>query len=482
MKTFIACLGTETNSFSNLPTGMQTFRDTMYFEGDATQHPPTTFSLPLHVWRSRTEEMQGQVVESVAAFAQPSGVTVRGVYEGLRDAILADLKAALPVDMVLLAMHGAMTAEGYDDCEGDTLAHVRQVVGPDVVIGVELDLHCSITPTMTDAADVIVLFKEYPHTDVGPRAEEVFDLCRRAQAGEIKPVIAVQECRMISKWRTPFEPMKSVVAEMQAAEGQGDILSVSFAHGFPWQDVACTGSKMLVVADGNAPAAAETAKGFADRLWSVRDETNQDMVSTEQALDLIEAGPGPVVVADVADNAGGGAPSDSTFVLKAALARGLTGIMSCHYWDPVAVRLCGEAGEGARLNLRIGGKCGVTSGDPVDLDVEIRRILEGGEQTFGDARTPMGTVVWLSAGGIDLILTSKRCQVFHPDSMTQLGIDPTGYRGIVVKSSQHFYAGFAPIAASVHYISGPGSIPPDFATIPYQKFTDPYWPRVADPF
>ena len=481
MRTFIACLGTETNSFSSMPTGMQTFRDSMYYERDATQHAPNTFSLPLHVWRKKTEEMQGEVIESIAAFAQPAGVTIRSVYEGLRDTVLADLKAALPVDVVLLSLHGAMTAEGYDDCEGDFLAHVRKIVGPDVVLGAELDLHCSITPQMTEAADVLVLFKEYPHTDVGPRAEELFDICHRAHTGEIDPVMAVHNCRMISKWRTPFEPMKSIVSEMQAAEGQGDILSVSFAHGFPWQDVEHTSSKMVVVSNGNLTAAAETARVFADRLWAVRHETNQEMLSTDQALDLIEAGPGPVVVADVADNAGGGAPSDSTFVLRAALERGMSGLMTCHYWDPVAVRFCEEAGEGATINLRIGGKCGPSSGDPVDLKVVVKRILEDAEQTFGDARMPMGTVAWVTSGDIDLILTTKRTQVFHPDSMTQLGVDPSSYKGIVVKSSQHFYAGFAPIASRIEYISGPGAIPPDFATIPYEKFQEDYWPRVENP-
>ena len=153
MKVFIACLGTETNSFSAMPTGWTNFEETMLYRGDATARTATTFSLPMHVWKKATEEHQGQVVESIAAFAQPAGLTVKSVYEGLRDELLADLKAALPVDIVLLSMHGAMTADGYDDCEGDLLANVRAIVGPDVVIGGELDLHCSITPKMVDAAD-----------------------------------------------------------------------------------------------------------------------------------------------------------------------------------------------------------------------------------------------------------------------------------------------------------------------------------------
>jgi len=483
MKVFIASLGTETNSFSSMPTGMRGFEDTMLFHGDATRHAAATFSLPLHVWRAAAEARQGETVESLAAFAEPGGPTVRGVYESLRDEILTDLRKAMPVDIVLLSMHGAMTAEGYEDCEGDLLARVRAIVGPDVVIGGELDLHCSITPEMVEHADALVLFKEYPHIDAGERAAELFEICLAAHRGQAKPVMAVHDCRMIDMWRTSFEPMRSLVDEMQAAEGRDGILSVSFAHGFPWQDVPENSAKMLVVADGDAGLAAETARAFGRKIWARRSETGQRTVTIDEALDLIEAGPGPVVVADVADNAGGGAPSDSTFLLARALERGMTGVLSGYYWDPVAVRFCEEAGEGAALRLRVGGKCGPESGDPVDLTVTVKRILQGASQSFGDATVGMGAAVWLSAeAGVDLILTSTRTQVLHPNGMTQLGVDPAGYRGVVVKSTQHFHAGFAPIASRIAYMACPGAIPPDFAAIPYKRFTAPYWPRVENPF
>ena len=482
MKTFIACLGTETNTFSPMPTGRTGFEEAIFYRGDATQHEASTFTLPLHIWRQKTEERQGEVAESLATFAQPAGITVRSAYEGYRDEILADLRAALPVDMVLLSMHGAMTADGYDDCEGDLLAHVRELVGPDVVVGAELDLHCSITPLMVEKADALVLFKEYPHIDVGERAAELFDICAATAAGEVRPVTEVRDLNIINKWRTPKEPMKRIVAEMQAAEQEDGVLSVSFAHGFPWQDVPCTSAKMLVIADADPAKAGDVAQRFVDRLWDLREAMVEPMLTVEQALDAIEAGPGPVVLADVADNAGGGAPSDSTFVLTAALQRGITGILTGYYWDPIAIRFCEEVGEGGKLRLRVGGKCGPESGNPADLQVTVRRIVTDGTQSFGDATMPMGTVVWLSDDrGIDLILTSNRTQVFHPNGMTQLGIDPAAYRGIVVKSSQHFYAGFEPVAASIQYISAPGAIPPDFEKIPYEKFADPYWPRMQNP-
>lgn len=484
-KTFIAALGTETNSFSSMPTGMATFEETMLYYGDATQHPPGTFSLPLHRWKAAAEARGGAVVESVAAFAQPAGLTVRRVYEGLRDRLLSDLKAALPVDIVLVSMHGAMTADGYLDCEGDLLAHIRALVGPDTVIGGELDLHCSLTDQMIANADVLVTFKEYPHVDVGDRADELFEICWNARAKTIAPVMAVQECRMVDMWRTPFEPMKSFVAEMQAAErDEAGVLSVSFAHCFPWQDVPENGAKMLVVADGDAALAQSVAARFQQRLWSLREQTHRPPIPMAEALDALAAATAqPMVLADVADNAGGGAPSDSTYLLKEMIDRGVSGVISGFYWDPVAVRFCEEAGEGARFQLRVGGKCGPRSGLPVDMTVTVNKIVHDGWQYFGESITPMGTVVWLSTeSGIDLVLTTKRTQAFHPNGFEQLGIDLQSYKAIIVKSIQHFYAGFAPIASEVLFVAANGEIPPTYAEIPYQNFKTPYWPKVADPF
>ena len=484
MRVFIACLGTETNTFSSLPTGEQTYRDTAVFDGDATRHTPNPFSLPLHIWRERAEAEGHEVIEGLCAFAQPAGRTIRRVYEGYRDRILEQAEAALPLDLVLVNMHGAMVAEGYDDCEGDLLAGLRAVVGPDAVIGGELDLHCHITPLMLEAATALVTYKEYPHIDIGERADDLFRLCHDAAHGRTRPVMAAHDCRMISMWRTTDEPMRTFVNRMKAREGSDGILAVSFGHGFPWGDVAEVGAKTLVVADGDADKAAALAADLGARLWAMREETRPTAIGIDEAIDrALAIDGGPVVLADVSDNAGGGAPSDSTFILERLIARGVGDAASGLYWDPVAVRFCMEAGEGATLRLRIGGKCGPDSGNPVDLTVTVERIVTGAAQTFGAARNRIGDAVWVRAeGGLDLVLNTVRTQVFHPDAFTAVGLDPAGKKIVVVKSTQHFHAGFAPIAKEILYVAAPGAIAPDFAAIPYTKLAKPYWPRVEDPW
>ncbi|WP_295144504.1 M81 family metallopeptidase, partial [uncultured Reyranella sp.] len=213
-KIFTACLGTETNTFASIPTGLGLFEETCLFRKGSYGDKVPMFGAPLDVWRKRSEAKGWQVVESLCAFAQPAGKTVKKVYEAFRDEIIADLKAAMPVDAVFLSMHGAMVAEGYDDCESDLLAHVRKVVGPDVPVGVELDLHCNIGEgTMRDAT-ALVLFKEYPHVDVSDRADDLFNVMEGAIEGRTKPVMATWDCRMIGVFHTTRQPMRGFVDKL----------------------------------------------------------------------------------------------------------------------------------------------------------------------------------------------------------------------------------------------------------------------------
>lgn len=481
MKLFIAGLATETNSFSPIPTGTLAFEDSQVTR-HATAEPPNLFSAPLHEWRAMGEALGWEVHEGFCAFAQPAGPTIRATYEKYRDNILADMAKAKP-DVVLLTMHGAMIADGYDDCEGDLLTRARAQVGPDVVIGLEIDPHNHLTEAMLTAADLIICYKEYPHTDTPDRARELFTLAADTVAGKIKPVMRDYDCRMITMFHTSRAPMRGFVDDMMASEGTGKILSLSLSHGFPWGDCARVGARMLAITDGDADLAAQTAKSYGEKLWSQREAFRPDWPSIPEALDLVDAAAAtPLVLADFADNAGGGAPADSTFVLKEVLTRSMRDIALGIFWDPVLVRMCQDVGVGGTMQVRLGGKVHTTSGDPIDQKVTVRGIREDMHQMMGETKMPMGTGVWLEHEGVHVILSNLRTQAFHPNAFTDLGLDLAQLRAVVVKSSQHFYAGFAPIAADVHYINGPGAITPDYANIPYTKRDPNYWPKVENPF
>lgn len=486
MKLFIAALDTETNTFAPLPTGGQAFAEGFVAHGDATRLPENYCSAQLYVWRRRAEALGWQVAESLCAYAEPGGITAREVYEGFRDEILADLRAARP-DVVLLALHGAMVAEGYEDCEGDLLAAIRAEVGSGVPVGVELDLHCHLTEAMLRAATVLVTYKEYPHIDIPARAEELFTLIADAAAGRTRPVMAAYDCRMIGMFRPTAQPLRDFVDHLSRHEGRDGILSLSLVHGFPWGDVPDVGAKLLAIADGDEERAIAAARHHGEAFFAMRKELSPACLTVAAALDvardLLIAKPGrPVIIADVADNPGGGASGDSTFFLEAVRVRGLTNVMLGYVWDPIAVRFCHEAGLGAVLDLRIGGKCGPTSGAPVDMRVTVMGLAEDVTQRFGEAPVSLGPSAWVRGEGIDLVLCTLRTQTFHPEAMAALGLDPAALGIIIVKSMQHFHAGFAPIASAVLYATSPGTLSQDFAAIPYTRKTGRFWPRDEDPF
>ncbi|KJS19918.1 MAG: microcystin LR degradation protein MlrC-like protein [Hoeflea sp. BRH_c9] len=482
MKLFIAGLTTETNSFSPMPTGHASFVEGGIFHGDATAHPLQYWNAALHIWREMAEARGWEVVESLCAAAQPGGPTVKPEFEAFRDEILSDLRAAGHVDVILLGLHGAMIADGYDDCEGELIAGAR-AIAPDAVIGGLLDPHCHLTEQMLTKATLLIAFKEYPHVDVPDRARELFALAERTARGEITPVMRDWDCRMIIAMPTPQQPMRGFVDAMSAREAEDGILSLSLAHGFPWGDHPRTGARAFAITDGNADQAAAEAERLGRALYDLRFELHRDIPGIEAALDLAEAAPkGPIVLADMSDNAGGGAPADATFLLRAMIERGMRSIATGIFWDPIAVRICKEAGIGATLQLRLGGKCGPMSGDPLDLTVTVRNIADAMTQRFGELPSPMGQTVWVEADGIDIVINDNRSQTFHPDAFEKLGIDLSQRRYVCVKSSNHYQAGFNPIAAQVIPVATPGAITPDFANIPYTKRARTYWPAVQDPF
>jgi microcystin degradation protein MlrC len=481
MHLFTASLGTETNTFSPIPTGAQLFADTSLVRGGAYSANPDLFSLPMIEFRDRARARGWRVTESLCTFAVPAGPTVQGVYEAFRDEILADLAQAMPVDAVLLSLHGAMVAEKTVSCETDLVQRIRTVVGPSVPIGVELDLHCHLTEALAAAATAIVIFKEYPHIDVRERAAELFDIVAAAVERRARPRMSVFDCRMIGLYPTTLEPMASFVRKIEGLEGKDGVLSISIAHGFPWGDVPDMGTRVLVVTDGDKADGSALARSLGLELRTLRERIEAPWLPLDAALDQAIAAPaGPIVLADIADNAGGGAPSDSTFLLRAILQRGMREAALGCIWDPGAVALCFEAGEGARMKLRVGGKLGPMSGEPIDLDVMVMRLRREAVQDYLGAKTRMGDCAAVHADGIDIVLNSKRTQTFTPSAFTNVGIDPASRRFVVVKSMNHFRAGFAPIAKQILYAASPGAIDFDYKRVAYRNVKRPIYPLDPD--
>ncbi len=482
MRVFVGSLATETNTFSPLYVDRSAFETAMYFPPGTHPPEPTLCSAPFVAARRRAASDGFTLVEGTATWAEPAGLVSRDAYESLRDEILGQIEAALPLDVVLFGLHGSMVAVGYDDCEGDLLARAREIVGPGCIIGAELDMHCHLTPQMVEAADVITAFKEFPHTDFLARAEDLTDLCLRAARGEIAPRMGVFDCRAMGGFMTSREPGRSFVDRLMAMEGRDGILSISIAHGFPAGDVREMGTKVLVIADGDASEAEALAEALGREMLAWPASAAAPHLKPEEAIaHALTVSGQPVVMADRWDNPGGGVAGDATVMVHALLARPEIPAAIGALWDPVAVSFCRAAGPGTRLSLRFGGKAAASSGQPVDAEVVVRAVTDDLVIPFEQSRVSLGPAASITIGSLDVVLATGRAQTFSPPVFTDLGIDLAAKKIVVVKSSNHFHAAFAPIAAEICYLDTGGPYPSDPLRVTYTKLRRPMAPLDPNP-
>lgn len=482
MRIFSATIATETNTFSPLPTSIDAFKESVFLRpGEHPTDAPLMCTAPLFVARQRAAKDGFTLIEGSCFAASPAGTVNRADYEFMRDEVLGQLRAAMPLDAVLLGLHGAMVAHGYDDVEGDLIERTRAIVGTQCVIGVELDPHCHMTLKRLRHCDIMICYKEFPHTDVIDRAEDVLDLVLRTLRGEIKPVMSLYDCRQIGSYPTTLPLMRGFVDRMMALEGKDGILSVSAVHCFPYADVEELSGRILVVADGDKAKADALATRLGEEFVSMRGRTTPEYFSVAEGVKAARAFDGaPVVVADPADNAGGGAPSDNTSILRELIAQGVTGAALGPLWDPIAVRLCFDAGKGAHFPLRFGGKTSPASGQPVDARVEVTALARDCWQSFGPTKVPLGDCAAVRIGGIEVVLITNRTQALGLELFSNLGIDPRACKILVLKSTNHFMAAYGPIAKKVVYVDSDGPLARQYTLLPYTKIARPIWPLDAE--
>lgn len=483
-RVFLGMIAHETNSFSPLPTSLRAFaEDVLSRRGGPEASRAKARAFPGYGDLAAVALERGDhLIEGLAAWTQPSAPATAATYRTLRDELLADLAAAGDVDMVLLNLHGAMLAEDCDDCEGDIVVRARAIVGSDTPIGVLLDLHGNVGPAMLDAGAIVVACKEYPHTDYRARAEELYAIVARAAAGETRPLTLMRRVPVLELIGTTEPPMRDLVDELAVREGRRGVLSISIMHGFAWADTRHAGAAVLVVTDGSDPASAQAElEAVGRRFFDIATGSPSRRLGVDAALDEAFAAAQrarPVVVADGADNPGGGAACDSTWLLHALIARGAQDAAIGMIWDPQACAIAADAGVGARLPLRIGGKVGPMSGPPVDVEVEVLAVREDALQRGlgGQLTERLGLAVAVRAGGIDILLNSVRQQVFSTEAFTALGVDLASKAVIVVKSIQHFRASFDSIAAATLSCSAPGTLALNLRDLPYRNLRRPIWP------
>lgn len=423
------------------------------------------------------------LVPLVWANAEPAGPVSDGAFDRICGMICDGLAAAGHLDGLYLDLHGAMVTESFEDGEGELLRRIRDVTGPGLPLVASLDLHANVSEAMVELTDAMTIYRTYPHVDMAETARRASVLLRRLIAGDAairKAVHKVPYLIPLSAQCTDDPPCDRLFAALPGLEAEG-VLSVDCALGFPPADTRECGPAIVAygldqtatrAALDELAALAESAEGaFANALLSP-----EEAVSRGKALGR----PGrPVLLADVQDNPGAGASSDTTGLLRAMVAGGVRGGILGLLWDPRAVEQARAAGLGARIRLELGGRYG-TDGLPFDAEFEVEALSDGNVRCAGPVTggltVHLGHMALLrvldETAEVRVAVSSVRTQCLDRAMISTLGVDPRDQAVVALKSTNHFRADFAPIAREVLMVRAPGAHPCELEAIPYRRLRE----------
>ena len=410
--------------------------------------------------------------------AVPSAHVEQDAYDRVTAMLCDDLAAAGALDAVYLDLHGAMVTEHLEDGEGPLLARVRETVGPDVPVVASLDLHANVTRQMIAATDAMVAYRTYPHVDMmqtGARAVALIEKGHR----QGRPRCAARKLDFLIPlvWQcTDIEPARSLYAGLESLEDDlrdSGLWSLSLATGFPPADIREVGPTVLAYAADD-----KTAELAADRLAASVRNAEADfagkLYSPDEAVRLRASNPaGPLVIADTQDNAGAGGNSDTVGMLRALVSHDVEDAVFGLVYDPETAKQAHAAGIGAAIDVRLGAGSAWQGEAPFEGRFTVQALGDGKFTAtgpmFGGARMNLGPMAVLKIGGIEVVVSSRKMQCADQGILRHVGIEPAERSVLVLKSSVHFRADFAPIASEVIIVASPGANPVDHLTLDYRR-------------
>jgi microcystin degradation protein MlrC len=487
MRIAIGQLWQETNTFNPLPTTRQDFEAFGVLRGpNVVEHMAETNELGGFIQALRRSPERPQIVGLARLPAWPGGAATQETFAWLRDVLVEEMQRALPVDAVLLALHGSLAADGTPDVEGAVLQAFRQVLGPRLPLVATLDLHANITVQMVENADALVLYHTAPHVDVFETGQRGAAVLRRILVDGVRPVTAFQKMPLVvpaerANTQDPASVSHALRLRLQDLEANPRILSAGLATVQPWLDIPELGSAILVVSDGDAELARRECAALAQEVWQRRREYVPQLVDVAEAIRLAhEHRDGLVVVSDSADATTSGAPGDSTWVLRELLK---------YTWPRpalvtvVSAEVVAEAqrlGVGSACVTQLGGVRDRRFSSPVTVAGRVVRLFDGRFVMSGHlARNlpiDMGPCAVLQAGNVYIVITSRSGPHFAPQLFEAAGLDPFAASVLVAKSPCGFRAAYAEHAKLILAAKAPGCAPSDFWHYEYRQIPRPLWP------
>lgn len=484
MRVGILALLQESNTFLDGVTTRRHFEEDLLARGEAVRERLEAAAHEVGGFFEGLKEAGIEAVPVFAARAYPFGVIEAQAFEALVDEMLEALREAGPLDGVLAAPHGSTVAESHPDADGWWLRQVRAVIGPDVPLIATLDAHTNLSQDMVAATDALLAYRTNPHLDQRETGLRAARLMARTLRGEVRPTQAAAFPPLainIQCQNTSHPPLSEVYEWAQMLEADARVLSQSLLLGFPYADVVEMGSSVLVVTHNDPGLARRLADGLATDLWERRASFAPAFTSPEEALVKAVEAPGRVLLLDMGDNVGGGAPGHGTILLWHLHRRGLGPAFVCLH-DPVSQQAAREAGAGARVLLRLGGESDGLHGEPLEEECEVVSLHDG---RFQDRAAAHGgftdydqgpTAVVRTQRGITVLLTSRRMPPFSLEQLRSCGLDPLSFRVLVAKGVIAPQAAYGPVVDHILPVNTPGVSCADMTLLPFHHRRRPMFP------
>lgn len=493
MRVAIAELKQESNTFALKPTTIEDFAAWHLWRGDEARVNSADTNCEMAGFLDVLEPAGVQIVPVLATFAMSGGSVERETARQLREELAAGLRAAGPVDGVLLALHGAMVADDDDDPDGAILAAVREAIGETPLV-VTLDLHANLTARMVEMADAIVGFRTSPHIDQRDTGQRGATLLLRILQDGARPAMAAVKIPMVVPASThmhhvpgPFQRLMDAAAE--AERSLPGMLAACVLTVQPWLDIDELGFAAVAVADGDPALAERVASALAEQAWDEREAFMEtELVPIREAIARALARPsGVVVLSDLADGTGAGSPGDATAVIAALLEADPALPAYVCVRDPGAAREAIAAGRGAAVSIVVGGKLDTVYNRPVRVEGVVTfagparfRFAGGG---YTGVEMDMGDCAVIHAGNVHLLILGNTVMTVDPAMYRAVGLEPADARIVVVKSHIQFRAGYENIADEIILLDSPGMSSDHLTELPFRRIPRPMfpWDREMEP-
>ena len=486
MRIAVAQILQETNTFSPIPTTIETFKRYYYLKGEEMLDGLEGQRIEIPGILSVLRSSNAQVAPLIATSACASGTLTRDTYETIVNDLMSRLKSAGKVDAVILALHGAMAAEGEDDPDGAIIEMVRKQVGPDVPIGVSFDLHALVTKRMLQPNTFLLGYKEYPHIDMFETGERIAQLTLDKLAGKKNPVMSLVKLPLLVSpmvTRTTDGPLRPVVDRAREMEAKGEILHASLFPVQPWLDLPDLGFGVLVCGDGDQKKCDAAANELANMVWTRRKEFETDLKPIDEVIATAMKSPGVTVVGDSGDAPTGGSASDSTAVLAALLKNGADKWERPTYLsfvDPEVAKEAAAAGVGTTRKFRIGYKITTDAGKPLDITARVTTISEGTyamrDKGAKGMKMDNGLTAVLAIGSIRVAVRSYPAMEWDTGMYYSVGLDPTEAGLVFVKSPSHFRVAYGPFADRILMADTPGPTLGNMRKLELKRAPRPLYP------